>query len=155
MTYLSNLDDQARAELLCYLVVGQLVARARTSGWMRTDHVVELLSIWLNGNGARADWTDCVHLGALSEKVALGFAEFPMFADSYFLAQLFTDGWRLDYPLTKCSQDLCSLRRRVAAELGLFSRSRTASTNPTKSDRMDAIRGSGGDSVLTLGISKN
>ncbi|SHK26014.1 hypothetical protein [Paraburkholderia terricola] len=97
MTYLSNLDDQARAELLCYLVVGQLVARARTSGWMRTVHVEELLSIWLNGNGARADWMDCVHLRALSEKVALGFAGFPMFADSYFLAQLFTDGWRLDY----------------------------------------------------------
>ncbi|MCX4156174.1 MULTISPECIES: hypothetical protein [Paraburkholderia] len=36
----SNLDDEARAELLCYLVVGQLVARARTGEWLRTDHLV-------------------------------------------------------------------------------------------------------------------
>jgi hypothetical protein len=56
-----------------------------------------LLSIWLNGNGARANWLDRVYLGALSEKVALNFAELPGFADSESLAQLFTDGWRMDY----------------------------------------------------------
>jgi hypothetical protein len=93
----SHLDDEARAELLRYLVVGQLVARTQTGGWLRTDHVVELLSIWLNGNGARANWLDRVYLGALSEKVALNFAELPGFADSESLAQLFTDGWRMDY----------------------------------------------------------
>jgi hypothetical protein len=93
----SNLDDEARAELLCYLVVGQLVARARTGSWLRTDHVVEILSIWANGNGAQVDWLDRLHLGALSEQVVLDFAELPGFADSDSLAQLFTDGWRLDY----------------------------------------------------------
>ena len=92
-----NLDDEARAELLCYLVVAQLVALARTGGWLRTDHVVESLNIWLKGNGARAAWRDRLHLGALSEKVALDFAGFPECANSQSLARLFTDGWRMDY----------------------------------------------------------
>ena len=92
-----NLDDEARAELLCYLAVGQLVARARTGGWLRTDHVVELLDIWLKGNGAQANWQDRLYLGALSKNVALDFAGLPGFADSDSLAQLFTDGWRMDY----------------------------------------------------------
>jgi hypothetical protein len=50
MTKPSKLDDEARAELLCYLVVGQLVARARTGSWLRTDLCVELLNIWFNRN---------------------------------------------------------------------------------------------------------
>jgi hypothetical protein len=33
----------------------------------------------------------------LSEKVALDFAELPNFADPASLAELFTDGWRMDY----------------------------------------------------------
>jgi hypothetical protein len=93
----SNLDDEARAELLCYLVVGQLVARSRTGAWLRTDHLVESTRIWLAGNGADADWTERVHLGALSERIALDFSELPRFADAASLARLFTDGWRLDY----------------------------------------------------------
>ncbi|MFM0084513.1 hypothetical protein P0D72_37425 [Paraburkholderia sediminicola] len=97
MTNSSNLDDEARAELLCYLVVGQFVARARTGTWLRTDHAVELLNIWLGGNGAQADWLERLHLGAVSEKVALDFAELADFADSESLAKLFTDGWLPDY----------------------------------------------------------
>lgn len=93
----SNFDDEARAELLCYLVVGQLLAQARTGGWLRTDHAAELLNIWANGNSAQVDWLDRMYLGAQSGKVATGFAGLPGFADPDSLAQLFTDGWRLDY----------------------------------------------------------
>lgn len=93
----NNLDDEARAELLCYLVVGQLVARARTGDWLRTDHFVESLNIWLNANGAQADWLERVQLRSLSEIVALDFGRLPHFADEILLAELFTDGWRLDY----------------------------------------------------------
>lgn len=92
-----GLDDEARAELLCYLVVAQLVARARTGEWLRTDHLVESTRIWLAGNGAQATWRESVRLGALSEKVALDFTEQPRFGDAAALARLFTDGWRLDY----------------------------------------------------------
>lgn len=57
MTYadhkrLSGLDGEARTELLCYLVVSQLVGRVRTSSWLRTDHLVESTRIWSDGNGA-------------------------------------------------------------------------------------------------------
>lgn len=93
----ASLDDEARAELLCYLVVAQLIARARTGAWLRTDHLVESTRIWLAGNGADAGWLERVHLGALSETIALDFAEQPCFANAPELAKLFTDGWRLDY----------------------------------------------------------
>ena len=101
MTDLSNRDDEARAELLFYLVVEQLIARARTGDWLRTDHVVELQSIWLRGNGAQTNGLDRAHLGAQSENVAPHFAELPWAADSDSdsdsLAHLFTAGWRMDY----------------------------------------------------------
>ncbi|MFM0732624.1 hypothetical protein PQQ52_19250 [Paraburkholderia sediminicola] len=97
MTVSSNLDDKARAETLCYLVVGQLVARARTGSWLRTDRCAEVLSIWLKGNGTEANWLDSVHLVALSEKVALDFVKLPNFADSTRLAELFTDSCRMNY----------------------------------------------------------
>ena len=111
----SNLDDEARAELLCYLVVGQLVARARTGDWLRTHHVVELLNIWVTGNGAQANWLDRLHLGALSEKVALDFGGLPGFADSDALAQLFTDGWRMDYrsPMVRTIHAACEVKLKV------------------------------------------
>ncbi|WP_106280083.1 hypothetical protein [Paraburkholderia sp. BL25I1N1] len=37
----NNLGDDLRAELLCYLVVAQLVAMARICDWLRTNHLVE------------------------------------------------------------------------------------------------------------------
>jgi hypothetical protein len=112
MTDSSNLDDEARAELLCYLVVGQLVARARTGDWLRTNHVVELLNIWLGGNGAHANWLDRVHLGAISEKIALDFAGLPGAADSNSLARLYTDGWRMDYrsPIVRLIYAACEVK---------------------------------------------
>jgi hypothetical protein len=93
----SNLDDEPRAELLCYLVVGQLIAQARTNAWLRTDHLIELLTIWANGNGTRLGWLERVQLGHLSEQVANRFAGHTMFADTATLAKLFTNGWRLDF----------------------------------------------------------
>ncbi|WP_233886963.1 hypothetical protein [Paraburkholderia flagellata] len=49
------LDVEARAELLCFLVAGQLFAFAREGVWLRTDHLIELAQIWLASNGA--EWT--------------------------------------------------------------------------------------------------
>ncbi|MBB4513931.1 hypothetical protein [Paraburkholderia fungorum] len=92
-----GLDDEARAELLCYLAIAQLVARARGGDWLRTDHLVESTRIWLAANGANAGWRERVRLGALSERIALGLAGLPDFNDAQYLARLFTDGWRPDY----------------------------------------------------------
>ncbi|MGP8433750.1 hypothetical protein ACT2FY_05550 [Paraburkholderia fungorum] len=97
MTEPDGLDDEARAELLCYLAIAQLVARARSGDWLRTDHLVESARIWLAANGANAGWRERVRLGALSERIALGLAGLPDFDDAQYLARLFTDGWRPDY----------------------------------------------------------
>ncbi|MEZ0605807.1 hypothetical protein ACAX43_27140 [Paraburkholderia sp. IW21] len=97
MTNVATFDDEARAELLCYLVCAQLIAQARTGEWLRTDHLVESTRIWLVSNGAEADWKERIHFGTLSGRVALEFAELPRFWHADSLAKLFTDGWRLDY----------------------------------------------------------
>lgn len=63
----AGLDEEARAELLCYLVVGQIIAVSRTGEWLRTDHLVESIRIWLASNGAEASWSERFQLGALSQ----------------------------------------------------------------------------------------
>jgi len=90
-------QSNPRCELLCYLVVAQLVARARTGDWLRTDHFVESLNIWLNANGAHLDWLERMQFKSLSEMVAMDFGTLPHLANEGQLAELFTDGWRLDY----------------------------------------------------------
>ncbi|OAJ60537.1 hypothetical protein A6V36_01700 [Paraburkholderia ginsengiterrae] len=92
-----GLDDEAQAELLCYLVVAQLITRTRTGHWLRTDHLVESTRIWLTGNGAHANWSERIRLAALSEKLAQNVTSQLQTAAPEALAKLFTDGWRLDY----------------------------------------------------------
>lgn len=93
----NGLDGEASAELLCYLAMTQLVSNASSGDWLRTDHLVESTRIWLAGNGARANWSERMHIGTLSAKIALGLTGLPGFANPDYLATLFTDSWRLDY----------------------------------------------------------
>jgi hypothetical protein len=92
-----HLDDEARAELLTYLVAGQLVARARTGVWLETTHLVESAQIWLASNGANCSWFERAHLARVSAELAPSFLNAPALSDTATLAQLFTDGGRLDY----------------------------------------------------------
>ncbi|MFM0258044.1 hypothetical protein [Paraburkholderia sediminicola] len=110
MSTTPNFDDEARAELLCYLVVGELVAMARTGEWLRTDHLVESARIWLQANGARCDWQDRVHLARMAAKLAPSVhASFALTTEPA-LAPLFTDGWMLDYrsPIVCDIHQLCA-----------------------------------------------
>jgi hypothetical protein len=91
------MQPKTQAELLCYLVVAQLIARARTGDWLRTDHFVESLHIWLYANSAEVDWLERMNFKCISEVLALDFGSLPHFADESKLAELFADGWRLDY----------------------------------------------------------
>ncbi len=110
------LQPKTRAELLCYLVVAELIARARTGGWLRTDHFVESLNIWLNANGAQIDWLDRIYFKSVSEIVASGFGNLPHFADEPKLAELFTDGWRLDYGSPVVRSIYAACERELRAE---------------------------------------
>ncbi|RAR47964.1 hypothetical protein C7401_1544 [Paraburkholderia unamae] len=65
-----KLDDEARAELLCFLVVGQIFAFAREGVWLRTDHLIESAQIWLALNGAECDWLERARLEAASRTIA-------------------------------------------------------------------------------------
>jgi hypothetical protein len=91
------MHPKTQAELLCYLVVAQLIARARTGAWLRTDHFVESLHVWLNANSAEVDWLERMHFKCVSEILASDFGNLPHFANEHKVAELFTDSWRLDY----------------------------------------------------------
>jgi hypothetical protein len=95
---LGSLDDEARAELLCYFVVGQLVAWTRTGNWLALNHLVELALIWLRSNGLSGDSIeDCEFAFTDTPAIAQKFLGSPDFSHSDKLAQLFADGMRLDY----------------------------------------------------------
>ncbi|TGP41620.1 hypothetical protein EN871_21755 [bacterium M00.F.Ca.ET.228.01.1.1] len=108
-------QSNPQCELLCYLVVAQLIARARTGEWLRTDHFVESLNIWLNANGAHADWIERMQLKMQSEMVAMDFGALPHMADEAKLAELFSDGWRLDYRSPVVQSIYAACERELAA----------------------------------------
>ncbi|SDI83781.1 hypothetical protein SAMN05216466_13731 [Paraburkholderia phenazinium] len=108
-----NLDDEARNELLTYLVASQLVARARSGEWLTLEHVCESASLWLNANGGNCDVVERARLGEESLRVASDVLVFPIMKDPEFLTRMFTDGWRLDYrsPIVRCIFDVCAHHR--------------------------------------------
>ena len=109
-----SFDDEARAEMLCYLVVGELVAMARTGDWLRTGHLVELAHIWVNANGARPDWQERVAIARMAARLAPDILTASSLTTEKMLVQLFTDGWRLDYrvPVVREIHDMCVARLR-------------------------------------------
>ncbi|MFM0060996.1 hypothetical protein PQR64_35820 [Paraburkholderia phytofirmans] len=109
---MTDSGDGTRAELLCYLVVAQLVAMARTSEWLRTDHLVESGRIWCKANGARFDWQERVPLGQLAAEIAPHVRETFDLTKERSLVPLFADGWMLDYesPVVCGIQEVCAAR---------------------------------------------
>nr|WKF60873.1 hypothetical protein HUO10_005395 [Paraburkholderia busanensis] len=107
-----NLDDISRAELLCYLVVAQLIAQAGIGEWLRTDHLVESTRIWLTDKKRHCDWTERINLAQRSKDVAALLIKLPGLQDERVLARLFLDGWRLNYgsPVVQGILDVCSGR---------------------------------------------
>ncbi|OYD60105.1 UNVERIFIED_ORG: hypothetical protein BDU10_9433 [Burkholderia sp. CF145] len=105
-------DDEARAEMLCYLVVGELVAMARTGDWLRTDHLVELSLVWMGANGAHPEWRDRISIVRMAVDLAPDVLVTFGLRTEEAVASLFTDGGRLDYRVTLVSQihDRCAAR---------------------------------------------
>ncbi|PXX14547.1 hypothetical protein C7399_112158 [Paraburkholderia tropica] len=94
-----QVDDEAKAELLCFLVVGHLVAIARSGHQLRTDHLIESSVLWLQSHGAECDWLDRAKLVEDSREVASQAYEMPFPKDEASLMVLFNlqSGWFLDY----------------------------------------------------------
>jgi hypothetical protein len=57
-----KLDDEARAELLTYLVVSQLIGRARTAEWLKPGQLVESERTWRAANGGHSGWAESLQL---------------------------------------------------------------------------------------------
>jgi hypothetical protein len=93
------MDDETKAELLTFLVVGQLLAFARQGEWLRTDHLIESCQIWLSSNGARCDWLKRAKLVEASKRLAVEAYASPFPRDEAGLLELFNldGGWFLDY----------------------------------------------------------
>jgi hypothetical protein len=105
-----TLNDRERAELLCFLVISQLIAHASTGEWLRTDHLVESTRGWLASNSARCEWLERAKLAQMSGTLALRFLLFAPFSDGTQILNLLTDGWRLDYrsPEVHRMLDVCA-----------------------------------------------
>ncbi|MCP3713336.1 hypothetical protein M3I54_41885 [Paraburkholderia sp. CNPSo 3274] len=105
------LDDEARTELLCFLVVGQLFAFAREGVWLRTDHLIESAQIWLSFDSAVRDWLERARLVKASRVIARQESAPPFPKDDADLHQLFNlrTGWFLDYrsPIVQRIHALC------------------------------------------------
>ncbi|WP_321815185.1 MULTISPECIES: hypothetical protein [unclassified Paraburkholderia] len=65
------LDAETKAELLTFLVVGQLFAFALVGEWLRTDHLIESAQMWLSSNGTACDWLERAKLIEACRVVAL------------------------------------------------------------------------------------
>ena len=106
------LDGEARVELLCFLVVGQLFAFAREGTWLRTDHLIESALIWLSSNAAECDWLERARLVEASRVIARQESDRPFPRDDPDLHKLFNlkTGWFLDYrsPVVQRIHALCA-----------------------------------------------
>lgn len=115
-----RMDEETKAELLTFLVVGQLLAYARSGEWLRTDHMIESCQIWLSSNGARCDWLDRAKAVEAARAFAESVRELPFSRDEAGLTRLFNldRGWFLDYR----SPVVRELHTLSVARLGIYAR---------------------------------
>lgn len=108
----SNLDDEARAELLTFLAVSQLIARAIKREWLSDAHLQESACIWCASNGARCSVEESMRIADVSEELAREFVQMAPMRDLSKLKALFTNEWRLDYrsPVVRAMFDVCKER---------------------------------------------
>ncbi|CAG4888073.1 hypothetical protein [Paraburkholderia saeva] len=103
-------DETAKVQLLCYLVVGEIVAIVRTGECLRTDHLVESARIWMQATGVKCDWQDRLELAQLAAKLApRALATFNLTSEGS-IVELFSGGWTLDYrkPVVREINQFCA-----------------------------------------------
>ncbi|WP_321948092.1 hypothetical protein [Paraburkholderia sp. J10-1] len=122
MSAVKALDDEARAELLCFLVIGLLFTFAREGVWLRTDYLIESAQIWLRSNGAECDWLERARLVEMARTIAERESARPFPKDDADLHKLFKlrTGWYLDYrsPVVQRIHSLCTARLKRGSNSG-------------------------------------
>ncbi|QBR00500.1 hypothetical protein [Paraburkholderia pallida] len=93
------IDEETKAELLTFLVVGHLLALVRSGSFLRTGHLIESAQLWMKSNGAQCDWLDRARLVEASREVARQACELEYPKDESDLIKMFNlqAGWFLDY----------------------------------------------------------
>jgi hypothetical protein len=108
---MNTFDDEARVELLCFLVIAQLFAFAREGVWLNADNLVETAQLWLISNGAKCDWLEQARLVEASRAIAARESARPFPKDDCDVPEIFNlkAGWFLDYrsPVVQRIYALC------------------------------------------------
>jgi hypothetical protein len=97
MSLSNHPDIHARADLLTYLVMSQLIRRRLTGEWLTTQHVVECTHLWMCANGG-VDLMQRVALGSCAQDLAahvMGVSKVKL--DAKALTRAFVDPVHLDY----------------------------------------------------------
>jgi hypothetical protein len=100
-----ELDGEARARMLAFLVLAQLVA----------EQMVESARIWPQAQRFRCGRLDDARLSRACVAIAAKLARARSSLDAADLAPLFSDGWRVDYAHPFTRHILCCRTGHVAA----------------------------------------
>jgi hypothetical protein len=93
-----NTDLRARAELLAYLVVSQLLARQMSGKWLSVEHLADSTMLWLKANGVSVEGMQRVLLGAQALDVAEGLEDSRQFdVTPESVRTLFCENLHLDF----------------------------------------------------------
>lgn len=110
MPMTEHLAPQLRTDLLCHLVVMQLLARANTDGWAGADRLVEVIRAWSRDNVISIDWFESARLAHLSQQLATVLWMLEPLRSAGRLTKLFAVDWRLDNesPIVRKIRDVCT-----------------------------------------------
>lgn len=92
-------DDEARVELLCFLMIAQLFAFAREGVWLSANNLGETTQLWLISNRVTCDWLERARPVEASRAIAAQESVHPFPKDDSDVPQLFNlkAGRFLDY----------------------------------------------------------
>ncbi|MFM0292226.1 hypothetical protein P0D68_03630 [Paraburkholderia sp. RL17-380-BIE-A] len=92
-----NLDLQARAELMTYLVASNLLALELTGEWLPTTNLVESTKLWMSSNAAGAHVLERVRLAGKAHRLAQDLVAQMGAMEAGHVTGMFCDNLRLDF----------------------------------------------------------
>lgn len=112
MTAPERLNDEARCDLLCHLVVVQLIEHTRSGKWLRAAQSAESIRVWLGPDRVHTTRAEQVMLARTATALAPAFLQQPAFRDTATLARLSFDIWRMNFgsPLLRTLRAACATR---------------------------------------------
>ena len=112
MTAPERLNHEAQCDLLCHLVVRQLVEYAASHTWLRAAHVAESIRLWHGTHRTYATQVEQIRLARMAATLAPLFERQQTYRNAALLAELSFDIWRLNFrsPLLHAIRAACAKR---------------------------------------------